>query len=78
MIDSRFHEPVVLRRQAGTTTVSSASEASAVLVAEWPNSRGKWYHAARRACASATEGRTSPHIARRIFLQAAEESRLNG
>ena len=78
MTDTTFHEPVVLRFPAGNTTVSSAEEASDALLGAWPNSRGKWYHAARRACASATEGRTSPHIARRVFLQAAQESRIGG
>jgi hypothetical protein len=77
MVDSSFQEPVMLHFQAGVTAVSNAQEASEALVRVWPSSRGKWYHAARRACASATEGRTSPHVARRIFVQAAEESRIS-
>jgi len=76
MNDCNFAEPVVLKIGPGLTTVSSAQEASETLIGRWPEARGKWYHAARRACASAVEGRTSPHIARRIFLQAAEESRV--
>lgn len=78
MADTTFKEPVVLSFPAGSTTVSSAEEARDALLGAWPNSRGKWYHAARRACASAAEGRTAPHVARRVFIQAAQESRIGG
>ena len=77
MVDSTFQEPVLLRFGAGVRAVSSAEEASETLAASWPSSRGKWYHAARRACASASEGRTPANVARGVFLLAAEESRLN-
>lgn len=76
--DTTFHEPVLLTGVNGVTAVRTAHEASEALKGAWPAARGKWYYAASRACASAVEGRTSPHIARRIFIQAAEESRVNG
>ncbi|MEO3998920.1 DUF982 domain-containing protein [Mesorhizobium sp. CAU 1732] len=75
-INTTFHEPVLLRGNGGVTSIRTAVEASEALQLQWPEARGKWYHAANRACASAAEGRTSPHVARRIFLQAAEESRV--
>lgn len=54
----------------------SPGEAREALLATWPQTRGKWYHAAGRACSAAMEGRASVHVARRIFLEAAQESRL--
>lgn len=74
-----FHEPVVIRIGGTTLTpVRNPVEASKALNEAWPDTRGKWYYAANRACRAAAEGRTSVHIARRIFLQAAEESRIQG
>ena len=75
-INTTFHEPVLLHGDAGVTQVRDAHEAVAMLKGRWPEARGKWYHAASRACVSAAEGRTCPHVARRIFLQAVEESRV--
>lgn len=73
-----FHEPVKLRLGgARVAEISTAEEASAALHGEWPPTRGKWYYAASRACSAAMEGRTSPHVARRIFMEAVQESRLD-
>ena len=71
---TNFHQPVHLLSASGEMRIDSATEAYAALVDRWPASRGKWYHAAARACRSASEGETSPHIARRIFMQAASEA----
>ena len=71
-----FHEPIHILEERGETTIASASEAYAALTGDWPPSRGKWYHAAARACRSASIGETSPHIARRMFIHAAGEARL--
>lgn len=71
-----FHEPIIIADQSGQTRIASAADAYAALTGNWPSSRGKWYHAAARACRSATAGETSPHIARRMFVFAANEARL--
>lgn len=74
---SDFHEPIRLVHgaEARIMEIRTASEAASVLESGWPEARGKWYYAARQACLAAGEGRASPHIARRIFLRAMEESR---
>ncbi|WP_047144626.1 DUF982 domain-containing protein [Aquamicrobium sp. LC103] len=71
-----FHEPVRLRAEFGVTEVRSAVEASAALRGAWPETRGKWYYAASRACSAAMEGRAPAHAARHTFIRAAQESRL--
>lgn len=76
MSDTNFHEPIRLIGDAGEQQIASATEAYAKLTRDWPATRGKWYHAATRACRSASAGQSSPHIARRMFLNAASESRL--
>lgn len=58
--------------------VRDARQAYDALNGEWPQTRAKWYYAAKRACSSAMEGRTGPQVARRIFLEAVKESRLHG
>lgn len=73
-----FHQPVLLRfRDRSITEIRSAREAHDALRSTWPDTRGKWYYAADRACVSALEGKTSVHIARRIFVEAVQESRLD-
>ena len=73
-----FHEPVRLQIPgAAIAEIKTAAEASELLLNTWPDTRGKWYWAAGRACADAMRGRTSVHVARRIFLEAVQESRLN-
>lgn len=74
---SLFHEPVKLLHgdDARLVEIHDAGQASMALETGWPAARGKWYWAARQACRAAGEGRASPHIARRIFLRAVEESR---
>lgn len=76
MRQATFHEPIWLCGDAGEQEILSADQAYEVLTQRWPETRGKWYHAATRACRSASAGQTSPHIARRMFMQAADESRL--
>lgn len=72
-----FHEPVHLKfAEGGHAVIRTPGEAREALLATWPQTRGKWYHAAGRACSAAMEGRASVHVARRIFLEAAQESRL--
>jgi hypothetical protein len=72
-----FHEPVLLRSgHTGIAAISTLAEARDLLQNAWPDTRGKWYYAANRACADAVDGRASVHIARRIFVYAVEESRL--
>ncbi|WP_187970116.1 DUF982 domain-containing protein [Aquibium microcysteis] len=72
-----FHEPVRLLQgeDARPLEIHDAVQAAIALENDWPEARGKWYWAARQACRAAGEGRASPHIARRIFLRALEESR---
>jgi hypothetical protein len=77
MSDARFHQPIFVISDEGEISVGTAHEAYELLTAKWPNARGKWYHAAARACRSASAGNTSPHIARRMFLNAASEARLS-
>lgn len=72
-----FHEPIFIADQSGEKRIASAADAYAALTGNWPTSRGKWYHAAARACRSASAGETSPHIARRMFVHAANEARLH-
>lgn len=72
-----FHEPINLFGASGEMRIASADEAYAALTGDWPASRGKWYHAATRACRSASAGETSPHVARRVFIQAAGEALLS-
>lgn len=74
--DPEFSEPVLLRFGGGVRAVRTARQAYEALHHEWPATRAKWYHAATRACSSAMEGRTGIHVARRIFVEAARESRL--
>lgn len=76
MAESAFHQPIHLVRDAGELRIASAHDAYAALTGNWPEARGKWYHAATRACRSAASGDTSPHIARRMFLYAATEAQL--
>lgn len=71
----RFDQPIHLGGADGVV-IRDAAEASAMLRTSWPETRGKWYHAANRACSSAIEGRTPAHVARGMFLKASEESRL--
>jgi hypothetical protein len=72
-----FHEPVKLLHGADARLleIHDAGQAAMALEHGWPEARGKWYWAARQACRAAGEGRASPHIARRIFPRAVEESR---
>lgn len=73
-----FHEPVRLRIPGSAIAeIRTAAEASELLRSTWPETRGKWYYAAGRACADAMRGRTSIHVARRIFVEAVQESRLD-
>jgi hypothetical protein len=74
---SLFHEPVKLLHgdDSRLIEVCDAGQAAMALENGWPEARGKWYWAARQACRAAGEGRASPHVARRIFLRAVEESR---
>lgn len=76
-VELAFHEPVLLRSgNTGIAAISTLAEARDLLQNAWPDTRGKWYYAANRACADAVDGRASVHIARRIFVYAVEESRL--
>ncbi len=77
MSTADFHEPIHILEESGELRIASADEAYAALTGNWPPSRGKWYHAAARACRSASAGETSPHIARRMFIYAAGEARLS-
>lgn len=77
MNTAEFHEPIHILEERGEQRIASATEAYAALTGDWPASRGKWYHAAARACRSAAVGETSPHIARRMFIYAASEARLS-
>lgn len=72
-----FHLPVRLRTGGGVTEIRTPREASEALVNGWPATRGKWYYAANSACMAAQRGKTPLPVARGIFLQAIDESRLN-
>ena len=76
MPDAQFDHPVQLKQGDRVELVRDASQASRLLQRSWPATRGKWYHAAARACARASEGKTQPHVARSVFEKAAQESRL--
>ncbi len=77
-IDQAFHEPVLLKSGAtGISEIRTLAQARDLLREGWPETRGKWYFAADRACADAADGRASVHMARRIFVYAVEESRLS-
>lgn len=73
----QFHEPVVLRTGDRLLEVRDALQAARTLESAWPDTRGKWYHAANRACRSAVKGETSAQMARNLFMQAVDESRLH-
>lgn len=76
--DQTFHEPVLLRSgESGIAEIRTLDQALELLREGWPETRGKWYYAANRACDDAAKGQTSVHIARRIFVYAIEESRLS-
>ena len=72
-----FHLPVRLRTGSGVMEIRTPREASEALVNGWPATRGKWYYAANSACIAAQRGKTPLPVARGIFLQAIDESRLN-
>lgn len=72
-----FAEPVRLVSSDRILEIRNPEEAYRTLNGEWPDTRAKWYYAAVRACSSAMEGRTGVHVARRIFVEAARESRLH-
>ncbi|MGQ2907680.1 MAG: DUF982 domain-containing protein [Aliihoeflea sp.] len=72
----QFPEPVVLRTGDRVLEIRDAMQAAQTLAEAWPATRGKWYHAANRACRSAVRGETSPQLARNMFAQAVDESRL--
>ncbi|MCO6391174.1 DUF982 domain-containing protein [Aliihoeflea aestuarii] len=76
MSDFQFTEPVVLRAGGHLLEVRDALQASRALTESWPETRGKWYYAANRACRSAVKGETSAILARRMFKEAVDESRL--
>lgn len=76
-IDQTFSEPVLLKAGAGgIAAIRTLSQARDLLREGWPETHGKWYYAADRACADAADGKASVHIARRIFVYAVEEARL--
>lgn len=76
MPDVQFNEPVVLKTGGHLLEIRDALQAARTLSDGWPETRGKWYHAASRACRSAVKGETSPILAQRMFKQAVDESRL--
>lgn len=76
MADVKFPEPVVLKAGGRVLEIRDAMQAAQTLAESWPATRGKWYHAANRACRSAARGETSPVLARSMFVQAVDESRL--
>lgn len=76
MADVQFPEPVVLRSGGRVLEIRDVTQAAKTLAEAWPATRGKWYHAANRACRSAVKGETSPQLARSMFVQAVDESRL--
>ena len=77
-VEQMFYEPVVLKVGNGAPAeIRTLGQARDLLRDGWPETRGKWYYAANRACDDAASGRTSVHIARRIFVYAVEESRLS-
>lgn len=76
MSDFQFQEPVVLKTGGHILEVRDALQAAHALSESWPETRGKWYYAANRACRSAVKGETSPLLARRMFKEAVDESRL--
>jgi len=76
MAGVEFPEPVVLRSGGRVLEIRDATQAAKTLAEAWPATRGKWYHAANRACRSAEKGETSPQLARSMFVQAVDESRL--
>ncbi len=76
MSDFHFSEPVILRTGGNVVEVCDALQATRALTEAWPETRGKWYHAANRACRSAVKGETSALHARRMFKEAVDESRL--
>ncbi|MHB2267518.1 DUF982 domain-containing protein [Aliihoeflea sp. PC F10.4] len=76
MSEFRFDEPVVLKTGDHVFEVCDVQQAARTLRESWPETRGKWYYAANRACRSAAKGETSPLLARRMFKEAVDESRL--
>lgn len=77
MSDFQFDEPVVLKTGGHVLEIRDAVQAARTLSDGWPETRGKWYHAASRACKSAMKGETAPIRAQLMFKQAVEESRLS-
>ena len=75
-VEQMFYEPVVLKVGNGATAeIRTLGQARDLLRDGWPETRGKWYYAANRACDDAASGRTSVHIARDTSASAVGESR---
>lgn len=72
----QFREPVILKAGDNVVEVRDALQASQALAHSWPETRGKWYYAANRACRSAVKGETSATLARDMFKAAVDESRI--
>lgn len=77
MQDIQFDHPVIVYRDGAALTVRKPSAASEMLTSSWPMTRGKWYHAANRACSRATKGLTPAHVARTVFEKAVAESMMD-
>ncbi len=77
-VDTYFPEPIQLSPDAhGPIIEVQTTEQAARLLEDWPRSRGKWYIAAKRACAAASRGRATPAMARLVFMHAAVEARMS-
>lgn len=72
-----FDRPVRLRLPSGDTLISDVQQADALLRTSWPPNRGKWYHAARRACSRSIQRPTEGRLVRDVFEKAAAEARLS-
>lgn len=78
MPDVQWSEPVEIKfNHAGLRTVRGPFDALIYLHDMWPLRTGAKFVKASNACKGAVEGRISLEDARKDFLAAAEEARLN-
>ena len=76
MPDPQPFAPVTIETAPGRfRNIHSVRAAAEMLLSAWPEAgKGPAYAAATRACLNAVEGKTTPEVARRAFMIAAQEA----
>jgi hypothetical protein len=74
--DGKFDKPVTVTLPSGNVQVATTREAAELLLYKWPIGETGKRIQARMACMRVLGGSSPPGIARRAFLDAANEARI--